>query len=158
MTPLTLIMLVGAPGCGKSTYAESLLAMSTTDMAILSPDALRKEMTGDVSNHSKDGWIFSHLIPIRLNGLHSRRFNVVFDATSYCRRNRKDIIKHAKWLGYEVEAHVFRVPIDVCKARNAARARVVPSSVIEKQFAQWQEPTLEEGFTRIVEVPYSPAS
>lgn len=156
MALLTLIMTCGPVGSGKSTYIENLLLTSLVDAMVLSPDALRKELTGNVSDQSKNGFIFSQLLPIRMNGAHALGSNILYDATNTTRKARKEIVKHAKWLGYEVEAHVFRVPIDVCKARNAARERVVPNDVIDRQFAQWQDPTLEEGFSRIVEVPYVP--
>lgn len=151
---LRFILLVGPPGCGKSTYVELLFLQSLVDVAKLSPDSLRFELTGDVGNHSKDGFIWSKLIFIRMNGYHAQGMDIIFDATSYSRRNRKDVIKHAKWLGYRVEAHVFRVPIEVCKARNAARERVVDEAVIDKMVAGWQEPELSEGLDAIVEVPY----
>lgn len=130
--------------------------MLDPDTVILSPDTLREELMGDMSDQSRNGFIFKHLVPIRLNGMHALKKHVIFDATSVSRKNRKDLIKHAKWLGYQIEAHVFRTPIDVCKARNAARARVVPDVVIDKMFAGWQEPELSEGIDRIVEVPFVP--
>lgn len=122
--------------------------------ALISPDLLRLELSGDVSDQSKNGFIFNQLIPIRMNGAHAQGRCILYDATNTTRKSRKEIIKHAKWLGYEVEAHVFHVPIDVCKARNAARARHVPEPVIDRQFAQWQEPSLDEGIDRIVVVPF----
>ncbi len=123
---LLFTMLIGPCGAGKTTYAAELL--KRPDTHLLSPDALRDELSG---------------------------FHCVYDATCYNRKNRKGIIAHAQFLGYEIEAHVFRTPIEVCKARNAGRERRVPDEVIDRQFARWQEPELSEGFARIVEVPHA---
>ncbi len=151
---LTLHLLVAPSASGKSTYAKILLERPRT--CLVSPDLMREELTGDMSDQSKNGFIFGTLLFIRLNGASARNENVVLDATNTTRKARKTIIEHAKGLGYRIEAHVFRVPIEVCKARNAARARQVPLDVIERQFAQWQEPNLDEGLDAIVEVPFVP--
>lgn len=151
MSQLTIVILVGASGSGKTTYANQLLA-SVRDSYHLSPDECRLELTGDMSDQTRNGFIFNTLVPIRMNGAHARKLNIVFDATNPSKKARKEIIKHAKKLGYRVEAHVFRVPIEVCIARNEARTRVVPTEVIMRQFAQFQEPTLDEGLDAIVEV------
>lgn len=145
-----MILLCGPSGSGKSTYAATLLQRPNT--ALLSPDELRLELTGDMSNQSKNGFIFNTLLYTRMNGFHNRRVNLVYDATNPAKKDRRPIIEHAKGLGYQIEAHVFRTPIEVCKARNAARTRVVPDEVIDRQFARFAEPTLDEGFSRIVEV------
>lgn len=146
-------MLIGPSGAGKSTYATSLLKQP--DMALLSPDELRLELTGNMSDQSKNGFIFNTLLPIRMNGLHGKRVNIVYDATNPDKKSRRAIVEHAHFLGYQVEAHVFRTPIEVCKVRNAARERKVPDFVIDKQFARWAEPTLDEGFTKIVEATHA---
>lgn len=153
---LTLIILVAPSASGKSTYAAKLLDKFKANgelASVLCPDALREELTGNINDQSRNGFIFNQLVPIRINGAWARREHVVFDATSVSKKARKSIIGYARANGYEVEAHVFRVPIEVCKARNAARERRVPDSVIDRQFAQFQEPELSEGIDRIVEVP-----
>lgn len=148
---LTLFMLVGPCGSGKTVYANQLVK-DTPDTVLISPDNLREELSGDMNDQSRNAFIFNKLVPIRMNGAHIQRKNIVYDATCYNRKNRKGIIEHAKGLGYQIEAHVFRTPIEVCKARNTVRTRVVPDFVIDNQFAKWQEPELSEGIDRIVEV------
>jgi predicted kinase len=149
MNPLTLTLLVGCSGSGKSTYAATLL---NPDTLIICPDSIRGELSGDENDQSWNGLIFSRIIPIRIHGAWIQRKHVVLDATNYCRKNRKGIIERAKECGYRVEAHVLRVPIEVCKARNAGRSRVVPESVIDNQFTRWQEPSLDEGIDEVREV------
>lgn len=150
---LTFHMLVGPCGAGKSTYSAKLLK-ELSHASLVCPDNIREELTGDVADQSKNGFIFNSVVPIRINGAHGQRKHVVYDATCYNRKNRKSIIEHAREQGYQIVAHIFRTPIEVCQARNAARDRKVPASVIERQFENWQEPELSEGIDRIVEVPH----
>lgn len=152
---LTLHMLVGPCGSGKTTLSTKLLK-ELGHAVLISPDALREDLTGDMNDQSKNGFIFNSLIPIRINGAHIQDKHIVYDATCYNRKNRKGIIEHAREQGYQIVVHIFRTPIEVCKARNAARERKVPDSVIDRQFENWQEPELSEGIDRIVEVPYIP--
>ena len=153
-TQLTVFLLCCPSGGGKSTYAARLLDIMTawqSPTVIICPDNLREELTGDINDQSRNHFIFTQLVPIRMNGAHSLGKHIIFDATNTSRKARKGIIEHAKFLGYKIEAHVFHVPIEVCKARNAGRSRVIPEFVIDRQFAQWHEPSLDEGVDRIVE-------
>ena len=152
MNQLFLFLLAGAPGCGKSTYAQKIVEKNPDGTVLICPDILRLKETGDMSNHSRDSFIFAALIPNLMDDAAGVGKNIVIDATNYCRRNRRGIIKLANELGYKVICGVFRTPVEVCKARNAARDRKVPEWVIEKQFANWQEPELSEGIHSIVEV------
>lgn len=146
---LTLHLICAPSGSGKSIYAATFL---NPDIVLICPDSIRGELSGDENDQSRNHLIFSHIIPIRIHGAWIQRKHVVFDATNVTRKNRKGIIERAKEVGYRVEAHVLRVPIEVCKARNAGRTRQVPVSVIDSQFARWQEPSLDEGIDEVREV------
>jgi len=58
-------------------------------------------------------------------------------------------VKIAKDRGCRIEALYFDVPLDVCKARNAARGRVVPESAMDQMAAKLKRPTAAEGFDRV---------
>ena len=47
MNKPTFTMMVGLPGSGKSTYAKELA--ERTNAKICSSDAIREELTGDIS-------------------------------------------------------------------------------------------------------------
>lgn len=150
--PNLFVIIAGPSGSGKSTYAQSLVA-TNPGLFILSPDNLRFELTGDMTNQSRNAFIFNTLLPIRINGCHSRMLGCVLDATSTTRKARKLLIEYAKVAGYtRVECHVIKADEKTCQARNAARERQVPEFVISRQFTQWQEPELAEGFDEIVYV------
>jgi len=142
------ILLCGAPGSGKSTYGNHLLK-TMPNSNLISPDLIRAEF-GDIADQSKNGLIFNTIIPARIVGANSQSKDILFDATNVNRKNRANIIAQIKELGYRLEIHVMNTPIEVCKARNLARERKVPDSVIDRMFAQFQHPSLDEGFDKIV--------
>lgn len=151
-TPIkdTAILLAGPAGSGKSTYGERFVA-NNPGFSIVSPDLLRLELTGDISDQSKNHFIFSILLPIRIRGLRSQMKGLLLDATNTTRKNRRSLIEHIRDCGFtQIECHVVKVSLEECLRRNAARERVVPQDVIERQHAQWQEPALDEGFDKIV--------
>ena len=60
---------------------------------------------------------------------------VVVDATNTDWMWRAQLVADARPYGRPSMAIVFNLPADVCLARNAARARTVPASVIRRQVA-----------------------
>ena len=153
--PLQAIIGCGPSGSGKSSYLNNLLLTVRTHH--ICPDKLRERLCGDESDQSRNHEVFSAEVPREIAFAHEHSLDIVYDATNTTRKARKAIIAQLKPLGYLVTAHVFHVPIEECKRRNAGRARQVPVEVIMRQFAQWQEPALEEGLDSIVNVEYIPA-
>jgi predicted kinase len=78
------------------------------------------------------------------------------DATNLTRRDRRPFIKLAREHGCEIEAVYFDVPLDICKVRNARRARVVPEHALDLMAAKLIPPSVEEGFIRVEVVEYLP--
>lgn len=136
---LQFIALCGIPGGGKSTYAKHLLA-TIPNSVIISPDDLRFELTGDISDQSKNGFIFNTLLPVRVNGAHALGKHVIYDACSYSRRARCGPLMHAQKTGYRVVCHVLKTPFDECVRRNNARERKVPLHVLERMNRLWEDP------------------
>src|SRR5947207_2174307 len=59
------------------------------------------------------------------------RFVSYMDATHLTPRERRPYIAMADLYGCSVAALYFDVPLDVCKQRNLARARVVPDEAMD---------------------------
>jgi len=146
---LRFILLQGLPASGKSTYASRLVREG---YHLISSDQIREELTGDMTDQSYNAMIFNDIIPVRIVGAWASRREVVYDATSYCRARRADIIRQAKRCGYKVYIHVLKVPLEECLKRNAARERKVPEHVIQRMNENWEDPSLDEGIDGIVEV------
>jgi protein phosphatase len=121
----SLVLLIGAAGSGKSTFAGHHFVSD----CVVSSDRLRAEITG-----APDDVVFAELhrrVQARLiSGL-----LVVVDATNTDWTWRAQLLTDARRSERPAMAIVFNLPVDVCLARNAARARAVPASVIRRQVA-----------------------
>jgi len=155
MTEKPIIMVaVGPPGCGKSTWWEKGRENGAIpEQSIrINMDAIRKEMTGNESDQSKN-FVVAKVAEVKLKACLSERIPVIYwDNTCTKAKYRKDIINLAKDAGYKVIGIHFNVPVKVCLQRNALRLRKVPEDVIERMYASIQEnpPTKGEGFDDII--------
>ncbi len=139
---MKLIVAVGLPGSGKSTHFASL------GIKPLSSDAIRAELTGDENNQKVNPQVFAKMRAL----LEHEQGTVYIDATNLTRRDRRPWFRP----GREIEAIYFDIPLAVCKARNAARPRVVPEHVLDLMAAKLIPPSLEEGFSKVEVVRYLP--
>jgi predicted kinase len=143
---MKVILLVGLPGSGKSTWARE------QGYEVLSSDELRLKLSGDETNQTIHGKVFGAMRYLLRLRLQLGQAVTVIDATNLRRRDRKPFLKIAQQYGAEVEAVWFDVPVEVAEARNHKRARVVPEGVIAMLAGRLQVPTEAEGFARIVRV------
>lgn len=148
---MTLDILIGPPGCGKSTLARQFLQQNP-ELKILSSDAMRAEFGTGEDDQSVTGRVFSTLKKRLLNYLESSE-DVVIDATNINRKDRSDYIKYGKQYGAKITAHSFEYNKKFLLARNHTRGlaggRNVPEFVIDRMLNKYQCPTKEEGFDSI---------
>lgn len=147
--PLTLTLMVGVSGSGKSTHAAKLAQSIVA--TIVEPDAIRKELTGDASDQSRNGEVF-RLAHQRAESFLLTGKSVVVDATNLDRKTRAEWVAIARRCKAEARAVVVDTPVDVAKKRNLSRSRVVPLDVIDKQASRFCPPTVSEGFAHIATV------
>ena len=145
----TLTLMVGVSGSGKSTHAAKIA--SPLHAVIVEPDAIRKELTGNASDQSRNREVFQ-LAHSRAEAKLLAGINVVVDATNLDRKTRAEWLAIARRCGAEARAVVVDTPVDVAKKRNLARHRVVPLDVIDKQARRLCPPTSDEGFAHITTV------
>jgi predicted kinase len=141
-------MLIGIPGCGKSTTVAKLKSESP-NAVVVCPDDLREKFTGDAGNQDANRRIFTQVVPKMFRDAFINGQDIIYDATNYNRKNRKDALKFAKTNGYEIIGYQFTTPVEVCRERNAKRSRVVPDFVYDRMTAGWQDPSADEGFSEI---------
>jgi predicted kinase len=146
-----VILLVGLPGSGKSTYA------ARHNFPVLSSDSIRKLLLDDVTDQSINRRIFIELRRLLRLRLELRRPVTCIDATNLTPAERRPYIKIAQMHDADAEAVFFDVPVEVCKRRNSGRPRVVPEDVLERMAARLRPPTLDEGFTRVTDARSAPA-
>jgi len=142
-----LIVLVGLPGSGKTTWKEKQLWLNP-EYSSVCPDDIRQELTGDISDQSKNNEVFSLAFIRTKNHLNTGQ-SVIFDSTAYSAQNRKALIDIGKSTGALVKAVVLSVPVDLCKKRNAQRLRTVPADVIDRMNSKFSIPSTDEGFDAV---------
>lgn len=138
------IMLVGLPGCGKSTYAEKI--SKAENAIVLSSDALREELYGNVNDQEHNGEVFQELHKRAKKHLRNG-LNVIIDATNVNRKRRIHFIN--EFSDWELEAHYLCSSFNVCKYRDTQRQRSVGEEVIKRMYKQLQVPTYIEGWDNV---------
>ncbi|MEU1116039.1 MULTISPECIES: polynucleotide kinase-phosphatase [unclassified Streptomyces] len=129
VTDLSLVVLVGATGSGKSTFARRHF----TPTEVISSDFCRGLVADDENDQSASGDAFDVLHYIAGKRLAAGRRTVV-DATSVQSDSRKQLIELARAHDVLPIAIVLDVPEEVCAERNAARAdrAGIPRRVIQR--------------------------
>ncbi|MFJ8722798.1 MULTISPECIES: polynucleotide kinase-phosphatase [unclassified Streptomyces] len=116
VTDLSLVVLVGASGSGKSTFARRHFKPTE----IISSDFCRGLVSDDENDQSATGDAFDVLHYIAGKRLAAGRRTVV-DATSVQQDSRRQLIDLAKRYDVLPIAIVLDVPEEVCAERNASR-------------------------------------
>jgi predicted kinase len=147
-----LIVLVGLPGSGKSSYAEQFKAVDdaicTGVTVIHSSDAIREELFGDAGSQEGNGKVFELMRKRTIEDLRADK-TVIYDATNVTRKARKSAIACAQPTHDTVECHIVWAEPEECIRRDGLRDRKVGPAVIDKMLRRWQSPWLDEGFDKI---------
>ena len=135
---MELIISIGLPGSGKSTYYRKYLAKTHAQVS-------KDLMSGSKKDQTQREMITRALL---------QRKDVVVDNTSVTAEIRKPLIELGHQLGADVIAYYFSTSVEDCIARNALRIgrAKVPNVAIYTMAKKFQEPTMAEGFDDIVKI------
>jgi len=125
-----LVLLIGAPGAGKSTLAAALVAageVAATD--VLSTDVYREQLSGDALDLTQDRKVWVQ-VRTQLDERMAAGRTTVIDATNVFRRRRARHIRVAREHGRPVVAVRFAVDAAELIRRNETRTRVVRPNVV----------------------------
>lgn len=152
-------MLIGIPGCGKSTYIKKI-QIDNADIVVISPDNIRRELTNNVSDQSQNVNVWNIALEKIIQNISNGKY-VILDATNvstYYRTQLLNNIKNAVGNNVKTYATVFYSDPDISKKRistdiaNGIDRANVPYEIIDKMYIDYLD-TLQtiktEGFDKI---------
>lgn len=148
-----LLLLRGAPGCGKSTWIEQnglkQYALSADDIRMMcAAPVMMSDGTYQVSMDS-DKFVWDTLYKVLENRMRRGDFTVI-DATNSKTSEMNKYKKLCQDYRYRIFCVDFTsIPIEVTKQRNAGRPEVkrVPDSAIDKMYSRFETQKIPAGIT-----------
>ncbi len=126
-TALTMTLMIGLPGSGKSTISKRIA--DTTGATVISLDAIRGEITGSEADQSQNQRVVAVAQERAAAALAGGR-SIVVDATNLKSAWRQPWLNLAEQHGAVVAHERVETPLLVCAWRNVRRERRVPLTVI----------------------------
>lgn len=144
---MKIIVTVGISGSGKSHWIQQFLYKTENEdlnIRIISPDDIRKEMTGSVSDQSNNRQVWETAFRRLKDAISTHLFDIViFDSTMCNQSTIKALANHVDLS--KVNFAVFPADPELSKRRIEKDLRTgrdrsaVPDDVIDKQFARYKD-------------------
>jgi predicted kinase len=137
-----VIVTVSPPGGGKSTWANAFAIKA--NYSIINPDNIRKELTGDISDQSKNNEVWNTAYH-RLKELLIQKKDVIFDSCACNVRTIKSLKTVVKEKDAVIMFKLFDTPIEICKQRikedieKGVDRSKVPDEIVDKMFNGFEE-------------------
>lgn len=142
------IIGIGIPGSGKTTTLKALT--DREGLAYVNADDIRKELTGDSRNHTKESHVWSLAFKRIAAALATN--GVVVDATHARKQSRLQMLRFCRDHGAkDIIGYYFDISVETCKKRNAERHNPVPDHAIDRMagFLHEHPPTSSDGFDKL---------
>lgn len=149
-----LVLPIGIPGSGKSTWIKNFNA--NNKYVVVSPDSIRRELTGDVSDQSRNADVF-HMAEVATKKALEAGESVIYDATNVDTAQRRNLIQQMP-KGIKLKAKIFEVDPEEAKRRirkdiesKTDRANV-PDDIVDKMYDKFKHTLTvikDEGFELI---------
>lgn len=131
-----LIVMMGLPGSGKSTYAQHLQERGWTRLC---PDDIRMCLHNESFHAPAEPFVWA-TAELAARSLLLSGHRVVIDACNVSAKRRAQWLSVAGAFGLEAEMVVMDTPRDRCKQLNEGRTPEIPDSVVDRMAANWEEP------------------
>ena len=146
-----MYMVIGAPGCGKSTYIKNHLKENEI---VISRDKIRFGLLKDTDEYfSKEKEVYNEFIK-QINAAIADNKDFYVDQTSLNAAARNKLFNKLIKKPDKIIGIYFTTPIDIILQRNAQRngRALVPENVVIDMYKILTKPTSEESFDEIWEV------
>ena len=116
-TKLKMVMMMGLPGAGKSTYVKQRVDQNTV---VVSRDAIRQSLNGGVYLYDENREDMVESIEYdMIYRAFENGFNVLIDETNLTRKRRRSHFFAAKEFNADVEIIHLTTSVDICIDRRA---------------------------------------
>jgi len=138
----SIILLVGIPGSGKSTYIKDNFSNEKGDLVIINADSIRKKFYGDENIQGDGKKVFNEVYRTFKEALlYDSIQRIVVDNTNTTFKTRKNYYQLIKENyssdDYTIEL-IFFTNFEQAKERNKNRDRVVPDEVMDRMVSQFE--------------------
>jgi protein phosphatase len=133
-----LVILVGCPGAGKSTWGKKFAAEN--NLVYVSTDAIRAELGTGEGDQNVSAAAFATARG-RISTALGAGKSAMIDATSVTKKARKDWINLGRGHGAYIIAVAFEVPREELLRRDAQRERHVGPDIVDRFLGKYERPT-----------------
>jgi predicted kinase len=128
-----LILTIGLPGSGKSTWALSQVS-AENKVVVIERDQIRRQLTGSARDHSHEMRVTA-IQREDANTALSVGWTVIISDTNLRAKYRREWFNIAQQHGAEYEEVRFDTDIEECIRRDAARDQPVGEEIIRRMEA-----------------------
>ncbi len=125
-----LIFMIGIPGSGKTTWSKQFVKDNSNYIRIC-PDEIREELTGNISDQSKNNLVWEITKKRVIENLKSK--NVILDATNLKNKDRNKFIKgieaNIKYKIFEIDKETAKERIKKDLENKINRSKVPPEKI-----------------------------
>lgn len=146
------IFLIGIPTSGKSTFSSNpryreYVRVSSDDIL----QEIAKERQQSYNTTFKANIRFAQIAMMKvLRKAVQENKNLIWDQTNLTKKQRREKLKHIP-AHYKKTAVYFVIPLETALKRNTQRpGKVIPPEVLERMLNDYELPTLEEGFDKVI--------
>ena len=150
-----LWVLCGVPGSGKSTWARTHIDKISDDVKYVSRDEIRFSIVKEDEEYfSKENEVFRKFIEEIKDGLINHK-DTIADATHLNKASRNKLLRSLGESLKECKINIIVIstPLEIALERNEERKGTrsyVPRGVIRRMKSQYEIPSEEEGFDKII--------